>query len=105
MLIIVGIYISTFIAINIHITTQQKLASIKYDHFYDIELVPNKPQSELIVYPDHVNIYNHPYFEFKNCLKNYIMPRVKLETKFRMKITYQSMKLYGMTVLKKQVGT
>jgi hypothetical protein len=59
MLIIVGIYISTFIAINIHITTQQKLASIKYDHFYDFELVPKKPQGELIVYPDLVNIYNH----------------------------------------------
>jgi len=59
MLIIVGIYISTFVAINIHITTQQKLASIKYDQFYDIELVPNKPQGELIVYPDLVNIYNH----------------------------------------------
>jgi len=58
-LFIVGIYISTFSAINIHITAQQNLGSIKYDQFYDIELVPNKPQGELIVYPDHVNIYNH----------------------------------------------
>jgi len=33
------------------------------------------------------------------------MPRVKSETRFHMKITDQSMKLYGMTVLKKQVGT
>jgi hypothetical protein len=31
---------------------------IKYDQFYNIEMVPNKPEDELIVYPDHVNIYD-----------------------------------------------
>jgi len=69
MLIIVGIYISTFIPINIHITTQQKLANIKYEQSYDFELVPYKPQGELIVYPGYVNIYN-PQSEILGELKN-----------------------------------
>jgi hypothetical protein len=50
---------SSFLLENISLNKQEKIARIKYDHFYNIELVPNKPEDELVVYPDHANIYNH----------------------------------------------
>jgi hypothetical protein len=55
---LIGIYIPFFIEANIQLTNQQKIGEIKYHQFYNIELVHNKPEDELIVYPDHVNIYN-----------------------------------------------
>jgi len=55
---LIGIFMSSFFLENIYLNKQQKIGEIKYDQFYDIELVPNKPEEELIVYPDHASIYN-----------------------------------------------
>jgi hypothetical protein len=58
MLFVVGIYISSTIVANIQVTRQQKLGEIKYNQFYNIDQAPNKPEDELIVYPDQASIYN-----------------------------------------------
>jgi hypothetical protein len=61
---LIGSYLSFFIEANIQLTNQQKMGEIKYHQFYNIDLVHNKPEDELIVYPDHVNIYNRAGEQF-----------------------------------------
>ena len=58
LLILAGSFISSFTATNIYITRQQEIAQAKYDQFYNIEMVPSKPENGLIVFPDHVNMYS-----------------------------------------------
>ena len=56
---LIGVYIPFFIEANIQLTRQQKIGEKKYHQFYNIELVHNKPEDELIVYPDAVHTYDH----------------------------------------------
>ncbi len=55
---LIGFYIPFFTEANIQLTRQQKIGEKKYHQFYNIELVHNKPEDELIVYPDPVNTYD-----------------------------------------------
>jgi hypothetical protein len=54
-----GCYVPIFIEANINITALQKKGRMKYDQYYNVEIVNNKSKNEFIVYPGHVYIYNH----------------------------------------------
>jgi hypothetical protein len=56
---IFGLYVPIFIEANINISAQQEKGRIKYDQYYNVEIVHDKPENEFIVYPGHVDIYDH----------------------------------------------
>jgi hypothetical protein len=58
MFFILGISLQLHTVYFIRINEQQKINKQKFNQYYNIELIKNKPPNELIAYPSQVNIFN-----------------------------------------------
>ena len=56
-MLLTAFYFSCIIAVNIHISRQQKIVKEKFYEYYNNELVPVKPVNEFIAYPKKVHLY------------------------------------------------